>query len=535
MRTLFLGIVAAFILMPLAVLFFEIPTAEFFETVTSAAMQRSLVTTVVTCGVGALLSVFVALPFARFFAQHEWKTKKLQRLLFMVPYLVPNFIFAAAYVLSWNPTSGILNTTLNLPLYGTPGLLLLFGICHAPLALLLIEEKLKRVDSSFYESARLSGASEFQIFSKIEFPILVPTLGSIFALCFALNLSAFAIPAWIGAPAKEYTLTYKIFQAIQVDGPSGIGKGATISVLLFVLAAIPVFINIFTNRAERRLVLVTGKASRPLLREPKAAAFRIFQLSYVLYQGVFWMVPLGILFLSTLSNPGCLQEHGLVCLTDLNFSSYHRVLFELDEARHSFLASLFYGMLSTLAVIFVSVICLALFGERRRLRIIDVLFSIPISTPGAIIALGLIVTYSGRFVFNVYNTVWILVLAFVYKHLNLGFQPIKSGYLSLAKSLSEAARLSGASSFQTWRHILLPLLLPECFGAFFIVMIPVLGELTMSIFLANPQFKPIGVVIYELQDYADQNAAAALSILIVIAIFALNGFARLVSRGRIGY
>ena len=39
---------------------------------------------------------------------------------------------------------------------------------------------------------------------KIELPLLLPTILSAFCLCAALDISAFAIPAWIGAPAKAF-------------------------------------------------------------------------------------------------------------------------------------------------------------------------------------------------------------------------------------------------------------------------------------------------------------------------------------------
>jgi len=80
-----------------------------------------------------------------------------------------------------------------------------------------------------------------------------------------------------------------------------------------------------------------------------------------------------------------------------------------------------------------------------------------------------------------------------------------------------------------------PLLEGELIGGFFLVLVPILGELTMSIFLASPSFRSVGTVLFDLQDYADQAAAGALSILLVAAVILANEAGRIASRGRLGY
>jgi len=212
------------------------------------------------------------------------------------------------------------------------------------------------------------------------------------------------------------------------------------------------------------------------------------------------------------------------------------VLFGLDETKLGFQGSVTYGTLSAVVIVAASLIFLACFNRSRTASTLaDWVLTVPISTPGAIIALGLIVTCSGRFGINLYNTAWIVVAAYVIKHLNLAYQPIKNGLSNISKSLFEAARLSGARPFQVWRKILVPLIQPEITGGFFLVLIPILGELTMSVFLVGPKFRAIGTVIFDLQDYADQTSAAALSVLLVVLILLSNEAMRILSRGKLGY
>jgi iron(III) transport system permease protein len=231
-----------------------------------------------------------------------------------------------------------------------------------------------------------------------------------------------------------------------------------------------------------------------------------------------------------------LQQQGFACFSDASLRSYSYVLFELKETRQAITGSLTYGTLGALLISMITLSGLVVFSASRgKLRVLELLFASVVATPGAVIALGLIVTLSGGYGLNLYNTPWILVTAYVLKHSSLAFQPAATGFAGLSHSLIEAARLSGASRAGVWRRIVLPILRPELMGGFFLVLIPILGELTMSVFLASPSFRPIGSVLFDLQDYADQASAGALSILLVVLVLAMNELARFLSRGRLGY
>ncbi len=531
-------ILALLFLGPIGALFAQLDSAAFRETISSASLSKVLGTTLISGLGGAALSVGLGLFFARAFAGRNWRGRRPQRLLLLMPYLVPNFVLASAYVVAWNPTTGLLNSILRFPfgLYGLGGMTFLFAVSHVPVAFLLCENRLTRIDSSLREAARLSGASSAMIFRKIELPLLRPTLAAAIGLCFSLNISAFAIPAWIGAPARAYPLTYKIYQAIQVGGADGLPAAATYALMLLGFALPPLALAAWANRNERIYTVVTGKASKASTAKPSRRSFIVFQLVYWATQLTFFAAPLGALLVTTLVPPGCLQSQGSACFAQASFKTYRYVLFELAETRAGLHGSLVYGTISAALIMALVLLTLALLSRRRsQLRAAEWIFALPVATPGAIIALGLIVSYSGRFWVNLYNTAWIVVLAFVIKHLNLAFQPVRDGLNGLSGSLFEAARLSGARTAGVWRHIVLPLLAPEILGGAFLVLIPILGELTMSIFLTSPAFRSIGTVLFDLQDYADQSSAAALSILLVLLILIVNEAARLLSGRKLGY
>jgi iron(III) transport system permease protein len=523
---------------PLAGLLGQIQGAHLAALYGDPGFRKSLNITLQSGFWGAATSVVLGLLFARQFALHEWRGKRLQRLMLLLPYLIPNFILAIAFVIAWNPTTGLLNFAFKFPfgLYGMFGMTFLFAVTHMPVAFLLFEDKLRRIDPSLREAARLSGAGPWHVFRTVDLPLLKPTIVGALGLSFALNISAFAIPAWIAAPKNIYPLTYKIYQAIQLGGLDGLPDAAGLSVALFALALIPLILGYVFQGNEKKYAVLTGKSAKVADQVQSAGEFARFQAAFLISQLLFWIAPLFCLFLSTVVKPGCLQAQGLSCLSEISFSRYSYVLWDLQETRVALKGSLVYGSVAALIIIVTAVVSLAFLSrDKRKVRTVESVFAILISTPGAIIALGLIVVCSGKYGINLYNTPWIAVVAFVLKHMSLAFQPLRTGLANISTSLMEAAQLSGAGPAAVWKKIIIPILQPEILGGFFLVLIPILGELTMSVFLASPTFKTIGTVLFDLQDYADQGSAAALAILLVLLILALNELARLLSRGKLGY
>lgn len=523
---------------PLSALLAELSTEVVREAATAPSFPRVMGVTLGTGLLGAALSVLLGLALARPFARWRWRWQRPQRLLLLLPYLVPNFILASAYVVAWNPTTGLLNGVLPFPLglYGAFGMTVLFAVSHLPVAFLLLEDKLRRLDPALLEQARLCGAASLTRLWRIELPLVRPTLMAAFGLCFAINISAFAIPAWIGAPERSYPLTYKVYQALQVGGVEGIPLASAYALVLFALVVPVLFVTSLAQRHERRHATVSGKASRQVEERPTRSAFAGIMALHGGVTLVGFVAPMLCLTLSTLTPPGCLQQRGLACASELTLRPYRYVLFELEETRLAFLSSGLYGGFAALLVMLIATVTLmALSRMGPFLKAAEGSFTLLTATPGAVIALGLIVSASGRFGVNLYNTPWIVVLAFVLKHQNLAFQPLRTGFANLAPALVEAARLSGAPPRRAWLSVTLPMLRGELVGGFFLVLVPILGELTMSIFLASPSFRSIGTVLFDLQDYADAAAAGALSILLLAVILIVNELARLVSRGRVGY
>ena len=76
--------------------------------------------------------------------------------------------------------------------------------------------------------------------------------------------------------------------------------------------------------------------------------------------------------------------------------------------------------------------------------------------------------------------------------------------------MEEAARVSGASWGQGVRDVLLPMVRGHLGAAWFLVFMPSVGELTMSVLLFGPETKTVGTLLFELSSYEDPAAGSVL-------------------------
>ena len=82
-------------------------------------------------------------------------------------------------------------------------------------------------------------------------------------------------------------------------------------------------------------------------------------------------------------------------------------------------------------------------------------------TPSIVIALALIMTMSGRFGINIYNTLTIMIVAYMIKYLLMGMRTIVSAMAQIHPLLEEASQISGAGWLRVLKDVTIPLIGPQ--------------------------------------------------------------------------
>jgi iron(III) transport system permease protein len=169
---------------------------------------------------------------------------------------------------------------------------------------------------------------------------------------------------------------------------------------------------------------------------------------------------------------------------------------------------------------------------------------LPYALPGTVLALGLLLTFSQPLWIGVgslfyvklwmLNTPWLLLVAYCAKYMAFGVRGADAALTQVDRSLEEAARISGATPWQTFTHVVVPLLRPALVASWVLVFLPVLGEITMSILLFGPQTKTLGVLLFDYQSYESPPKAAVLASLLALSVLGGDALVRRLTGGKLG-
>ena len=188
--------------------------------------------------------------------------------------------------------------------------------------------------------------------------------------------------------------------------------------------------------------------------------------------------------------------------------------------------SIWMSVLAALATILVGLPAAYLIGRKRPGgRWINVLVMIPWALPGTVVAMNLITAFNDRWL-PVYNTVWILPLAYFVRNIPLMTRIVTASVTQFDATLIEAGRTLGASRAYCFRHIVVPLLAPALVAATALVFATSLGEFVASILLFTPSNLPIAIQINMEWRGSGVGSAFAYSVFLMLLVSATFLLAR---------
>jgi iron(III) transport system permease protein len=213
-------------------------------------------------------------------------------------------------------------------------------------------------------------------------------------------------------------------------------------------------------------------------------------------------------------------------LETATLANFAYVIGEHAAAKRAFLNSF---SLSTLAAILIVLICapLAYFLVWRRsafMRLLDVAAELPYAIPGVVLAIAAILLFLQPLPIlgiSLYNTIWIILFAYVARFLVLGLRPVVSSYHQLDRTLEEAAQVAGAGLIFRMRTVIVPLVAPAATAGALIVFLTAFNELTVSALLWSSGAETLGVIVFSLEQGGESPAAAAVAVLTVVVTLAL--------------
>lgn len=482
---------------------------ETFQALKMSIMIAACVT--VTC-------TFVGTLFAWLVTRTDLPFKETMKVLFTVPFMLPAFIGAIAWKMLLSPRAGYINQFwmeligTRQPLfnvYGFWGIVIIETMYLFPFVFIQVSGALERMDPTLEESARIAGAGLFTITRKITIPLIMPAVVAGALLVCLYSLSHFGTPAILGTEVGIYTIPTMIYELIHQSAGSftAIRAATVLSVVLVLSAAIILYAQ---NKVIKsgRFQIIAGKSVRPTVLKLRGLRMPLF-IFCCIYLLITVVMPTVTIFLV-----GFLKTYGVpMTLENMSLENYRYVLFEWkltkDAIWNSTYLSLSAAFVTMIAGGIISYVLVKL--KVRGKWFLEFLGMLPFSLPGTVIALGVILTWSGRFGINIYNTAWIIFVAYIARYMAFSLKSNSAALEQVHDSLVEASRASGATPWQSLRDVVIPLIRPGMVAAFFLIFLPALRELTTSVLLYGPTTRTIGVAIYTLNEDGETVYACALA------------------------
>jgi iron(III) transport system permease protein len=475
---------------------------------------------------GTLLAVVLGTFVALLVTLTDIRGRGVLVLCYVMPLMIAPQVTALAWLQLFGPASPFLKLlglapplgTRN-PLYSTEGIILLLGVQYGPLVFLLVRAGLRKLPRELVEAARAGGAGWFTVLRTVVLPLMTPSIMAAAALAFVSCVGNFGIPAFLGIPANYLVLPTLIYQKLAGGGPAVLGETAFLSVLIGVIAMAGIVTQEIMSRRRDYRISSTSLAAEPYelgrWRVPVEAGIWLLII-------LILVLPLFGLVLTSLV-PG----YGIALSTaTATLDNYRFVLFEHAGSRRAFFNSFALSIAAAVFAVLVAVPVgyLIAWGKQRWIRLVNLLIELPYALPGVVLAIAALLMFLRPIPFTgiqLYNTIWIILYAYLARFLVLALRPTVSGYHQIDRALEEAAQVAGAGLFTRLRTIVFPLVAPAAIAGGLLIFMTALSELTVSALLWSSGSETIGVVMFSFEQGGDSNYAAAMSAITVAITFVL--------------
>ncbi|MDR0720018.1 MAG: iron ABC transporter permease [Treponema sp.] len=505
---------------------------------------RPLVNTIFAASVITVLSLSIGYFLAWVITRTDIKLKKLYANLAVIPFMLPSWSFAAAWLTLFK----------NRRIAGPPGFMEIFGatppdfisyglipitLClslhYFPLAYIMFGNAFQRIDSQLEESAQLLGASRRKTAWLILLPIMKPAIMSAVLLTFARTVGTFGTPYTLGRPVNFDTLSTTLYSSFRGGSP---GVMSVIAIAMVLIGATLVATDVVMFKEAKRFITMSGKGqmSRP-------ANLGISRIPLTVVTGALLfiavVIPLVVLMLSTVMvTPGWFKAD--------NFTS--QFWFAKITPIREGVAGLFRDPVvlrvignSVLSAGLGAVICgvLGTLVGYATIRLHPALLSkylryvsfLPYLVPG----IGFSAAYLLLFAVPrgpipaLYGTLALLVLAMGIMYLPYSARSSIASISQMGSEPEEAAMILGARWFTRFRLIVMPIQRRAIFAGMLLAFIQGMNELSLVIMLAVPGMEVLTTLSIRYTDNALLQMSNGVILIIVVVTFILTFIAQRLS------
>jgi multiple sugar transport system permease protein len=236
--------------------------ANYVGLVTNQRFIESIVHTFYFTALAVVVPLILGLVAALIF-HREFPFRGVLRGIFTMPMMATPVAVALVWTMMFHPQQGVLNYLLSLvglppslwvysPTWVIPSLVLV-EICHwKPLVMLIVLGGMAALPTEPYESARLDGATEWQLFRYITLPLIAPFLVVAAVIRTIDALKAFDTIYVIsqGGPGTA-SETINLYLYLQAFAFYNVGKASAVVVVFFVIILALALLLLYVRQRAR--------------------------------------------------------------------------------------------------------------------------------------------------------------------------------------------------------------------------------------------------------------------------------------------
>jgi iron(III) transport system permease protein len=474
-----------------------------------------------------LLAVPLGAAIAVFLGRADVPCRGLLRLAMLGPLIVPQFVLGY----SWTQAYGRAGFTDSLVgvhwagLFGPAGVIVVLVVDTVPLCYLLCTVGLAtRAAPDLERAARTSGAGGWTVLRTVTVPLLRPVLAAAAVLTFVATLESFAVPEVLGTPGGFSTLTVRIYSDLTLGSDPRTFVDAITGSLSLVLIAAVLLVPADLVLAPKLRATRTGSIAGALLPAGRSEGAWLGASLLAAYLALAVALPVVAIVAASIT-----RAVGLAPTpsnwTLANFRSALDAPTRAALGNSLQLAALAATVLTLLGAL------VAVLERRRAGRALGSVVVLTFTIPGTALAVGLLVAY-GRW----FGTgLGLILIAYLAKFWALSHRTVTGALDRLPPAEWQAARASGAGPATAARTIWLPALTPALVGAWVLVFLGALHEVTMSSLLYTFGNQTLAVAVLNSQQLGDVGTTAALSVVLTALILLVALPAALVLRVRVAH
>lgn len=483
-----------------------------------------------------LCSTVIAVPTAFLLARTQLAKHSWLDIVFMIPFMTPPYIASMGWILFMQkrglfqqlfPATG----SWSEGFFCFGGLVLVMSLHVFPFLMTMLKNAMLNIPASLEESGAVFGAGFGLRLRKILAPLLTGNYAIGALLVFVKTLSEYGTPYTLGRRIGYYVFTTDIHR-YSTTSPIDFGRSASLSSILVCICMVMWLLqNHITNRASYRLV--GGKGSRLARTRLSPAGLA----SAWLWIGFVILLAIGVPYFAIIATSLIkLRGYGLAAG---NFTLEHyRELLTTPKALAAIGKSVFLAVSSATicSVIGTAVVVAVRHAKGFLKKLLEGISLLPEMLPSIVLVIGIMLFWNSIYkVIPLYNTIGIMVLAYVVLYLPYTVQYVTSAFTQISGSLLQAGRTFGGSGAYVFRRITLPMISKGIFAGWMMIFIIAFRELVTASLIAPPNTLVVSTYINREFEQGSVSLGMAMAVLcVLITTTALLIFNRLTGKGKEG-